>query len=265
MRAIIEKIRYQGKIKIINELNNNPQHPEYQSSFPDLLTLTPKPNDSNNFYPFVRIDENFDLQGRKNIYQSDSDFKKRMNKSIEESYYNNFINDSSWKVSDQLNSLDNIRFTVNYFQQNYENSKFSNELEKTFMTDSYPALFIINDKLIFSNNKNQMIEDFKKIIPDIQSQKLISTYANQKILHQSYLQFISEHPEINQYQIKNSRNIYKINNLDDGSIKLVATNLSDLDVKNRNDIQKYKSFGIRATVVIPPNSLPIMKYSHFLK
>ncbi|WP_261979584.1 hypothetical protein [Buchnera aphidicola] len=261
----MDKIRYQGKIKIINELNNNPKHPEYQSSFPDLFTFTPKPDYQNSFYPFLRIDENFDLEGRKNIYQSDKNFKKRMHKSIEESYYNDFVNDSSWQVSDQLNSLDNIGATIKYFQNNYENSKFSNELDKSFMTDFYRSLFIIDEKLIFSNNKNQMIEDFKKIIPDIESQKLISTYANQKFLHQSYLQLISENPEIHQYQVKNSRNIYKINHLNDGSIKLVATNLSDLNVKNKNYIQKYKNFGIRATIIIPPNSLPIMKYSHFIK
>ncbi|WAI02934.1 hypothetical protein [Buchnera aphidicola] len=265
MRAIIDKIRYQGKIKIINELNNNPKHPEYQSSFPDLFTFIPKPNNENNFYPLKRLDENFDLQGRKNILQIDKKFKERMNKSVQEAYYNNFINNDSWEVSDQLNSLKNIRLTIKHFQKEYENSKFSNELDKKFMNDSYPSLFIVNDNLIPLNNRTKMIQDFKKIMPNIKFQKLISTYANQKFLYQSYLQLVSENPEINEYQIKNSRNIYKITNLNDGSIKLVATNLSDLDMKNKNYIPKYKSLGIRATIVIPPNNLPIMKYSHVIK
>jgi len=266
IRAIIEKIRYQGKIKIVNKLNGNPLHPEYQSSFPDLLTPTPKPKNDNDFYPFKRLDENFDSEGRKDISKTDQSFKTRMNKSIQEAYYSNFINNDVWIVSDQLNSLQNIQFTIKNFQKHYESLKLSDNLDQKFMADSNPFLFIINNDFIPINNRQKMLEDFKKIIPDIESQKLISTYANQKFLYQSYLQLISEHPEIDQYLIKNSRNIYKVNFLNDGSIKLVATNLSDLDVNNdSNQIQKYKSFGIRATIIFPPNNSPIMKYSHFVK
>lgn len=246
-------------------MNGNPLHPEYQSSFPDLLHATPKPNNENDFYPFKRLDENFDLEGRKNILKTDEDFRNRMNKNIQESYYNDFINDSVWTVVDQLNSFHNIKLTIQNFQKNYESLKLSNNLDNNFMTDSNPFIFIVNDNLIPINNRDQMLEDFKKIIPNIESQQLISTYANQKFLYQSYFQLISEHPEINQYQVKHSRNIYKINFLNDGSIKLVATNLSNLDINNNNDIQKYNSFGIRATIVLPPNDLPIMKYSYFLK
>ncbi|QIQ42183.1 MAG: hypothetical protein G4A98_02925 [Buchnera aphidicola (Microlophium carnosum)] len=267
IRSIIEKIRYQGKIKIINKLNNNPLHPEYQSSFPDLLTATPKPKNENDFYPFKRLDENFDLEGRKDILKTDESFRKRMEKNIQESYYHDFNNNNNnlWTVSDQLNSFHNIRFTIKNFQQNYESLKSSNHLNRNFMNDSNPFLFIINDNLIPINTRNQMLQDFKKIIPNIDSQKLISTYANQMFLRQSYLQLISEHPEINQYQIKHSRNLYKIDFLNDGSIKLVATNLSDLDTNNDNYIQKYKSFGIRATVILPPDNFPIIKYSHFVQ
>lgn len=266
MREIIDKIRYQGKIKIINELNNNPTHPEYQSSFPDLLTIIPKKNDEDNFYTSTRLDENFDLEGRKSILQIDNNFRERMNKSVQQSYYEDFIFDnSSWEVSDQLNSLKNIKNTIEYFQECYENAKFSQNLDEKFMEDIHSSLFIVNNNIIVPNNRDKMIQDFQKIIPDINSQKLIATYANQKFLYQSYLQLISEHPEIEQYWIKNSRNMYKIDNLDDGSIKLVITNLSDLDVKNKNYIKKYKSLGIRATIVIYPNDLPIIKYSHFMK
>lgn len=266
IRAIIEKIRYQGKIKIVNKLNGNPLHPEYQSSFPDLLTPTPKPKNENDFYPFKRLDENFDLEGRKDILKTDQSFKTRMNKSIQEAYYSDFISNNQWIVSDQLNSFHNIRFTLKNFQKNYESLKLSNNLDRKFMADSNPFFFIINNDFIPINNRQKMLENFKKIIPNVESQKLISTYANQKFLYQSYLQLISEHPEIDQYQVKNSRNIYKVNFLNDGSIKLVATNLSDLDANNDNNyVQKYRSFGIRATIIFPPNNSPIMKYSHFVK
>ncbi|AEO08913.1 hypothetical protein BAKON_592 [Buchnera aphidicola str. Ak (Acyrthosiphon kondoi)] len=265
IRAIIEKIRYQGKIKIISKLNGNPLHPEYQSSFPDLLAITPKIHNEDDFYPFKKFDENFDLEGRKSILKMDSNFRKRMNKNIQESYSNDFKSDGTWTVADQLNSFHNIRSTIEQFEKNYQSLKSSNNLDKTFMADFNPFLFIINNNLITINDRNKMLEEFKKIIPNIESQKLISTYANQKFLQQSYLQLVSEHPEINQYNMKHSRNIYKIDFLDDGSIKLIATNLSDLDINNNNYIQKYKSFGIRATIILPPDNLPIMKYSYFLK
>nr|WP_226989523.1 hypothetical protein [Buchnera aphidicola] len=188
-----------------------------------------------------------------------------MNKNIQESYSNDFKSDGTWTVADQLNSFHNIRSTIEQFEKNYQSLKSSNNLDKTFMADFNPFLFIINNNLITINDRNKMLEEFKKIIPNIESQKLISTYANQKFLQQSYLQLVSEHPEINQYNMKHSRNIYKIDFLDDGSIKLIATNLSDLDINNNNYIQKYKSFGIRATIILPPDNLPIMKYSYFLK
>ncbi|ACL30369.1 hypothetical protein [Buchnera aphidicola] len=265
LRAIIERIRYQGKIKIVNKLNNNPRHPEYQSSFPEITNPIPEPEDENDFYPFKRLDENFDLEGRKSILKMDQNFRQRMNKNIQESYANDFIDESTWTVSDQLNSFNNIQSTIKHFQKKYEFLKSSNDLDNDFMNDTNPFLFVVNDGLISVNNRNKMLKDFKTIVPNVEFRQLISTYANQKFLRQSYLQLISEHPEIDQYQIKHSRNIYKINFLDDGSVKLVATNLSDLDVKNDNYIQKYKSFGIRATIILPPNASPIMKYSYFMK
>ncbi|ANZ22812.1 hypothetical protein ATN01_02905 [Buchnera aphidicola (Diuraphis noxia)] len=189
-----------------------------------------------------------------------------MNKSVQESYMQNFIVDkNSWKVSDKLNSWKNIQNAIIHFQKSYENLKLTSDLNKTFMDDFNVSLFIINDQIITPDNREKMIQDFKTIIPDSNSQKIISIYANPKFLYQSYLQLISEHPEIDQYQIKNSRNIYKIDNLNDGSIKLVATHLSDLNVQNSNYIQKYKSLGVRATVIIYPNDFPIIKYSHFVK
>lgn len=266
IRSLIEKIRYQGKIKVVNKLNGNPKHPEFQSSFPDLLIPIPQSNNENNLYPSEIIDENFDLQGRKNILKQDKTFKLRMNKSIKESYYNDFIeHNTSWKVSDQFDSSENIASTIKDFQEIYEVLKCSAALDEQFMKDYHSSLFVINDQLITSENREEMIENFKKILPNINSQKLISIYANQKFLYQSYLQLISEHPELEDYQARNSRNIYKINNLSDGSIKLVVTNLSDLDIKNENYIQKYKSLGVRATVVFSSNHLPIIKYSHFFQ
>ncbi|QCI24115.1 hypothetical protein D9V74_02775 [Buchnera aphidicola (Macrosiphoniella sanborni)] len=205
------------------------------------------------------------MEGRKQILNMDKNFKRRMDSNIEKSYYKDFISENEWQVSSQLNSLNNINFTIKKFQEKYEYLKLSDKLEESFMVDSDPFLFIINDHIIPIDTHKKMIESFEKIIPNVEVRRLISTYANKKFLRQSYLQFFSEHPEISEYQLKNIKSTYKINYLNDGSIKLVATHISDLDIKNSNTIKQYKSYGIRATIIFTANNLPIMKYSYFLK
>lgn len=265
MRAIIEKIRYQGKIKIVNKLNGNPKHPAFESSFPDLHKPIPKRNHKYGFYGLERFHEHFDLPKIKNISSISNNSIKKTYKNTQQSYSDDVVNHNPWHVSDRLNSYENIIFTIKSFDAIYERLKLSDSLNEKFMTDVNPSLFIINDHIMSLKNKSEMIKDFKEMIPNIAFQKLLSIYANQEFLYQSYLQFGSEHQDMSKYRIKHSQNIYKINTLDDGSIKLVATNLSDLDIKNENDIQKYKSFGIRATVIFPRNDVPLIKYSHFLK
>ncbi|WP_425619654.1 hypothetical protein [Buchnera aphidicola] len=268
IKSIIEHVRYTGKIKIINQSNENPTHFQYQSSFPDLAnTIITKSSNKNinDYYPLDRFDENFDLEKRKKILQKDSNFKNRMNESIQKSYYNDFFHEYKWKVSDQLHSLHNILFTIQKFQEKYAYLKLSHKLEESFMIDAHPFIIMINDHIIPIDSYKKMMQDFKNIIPNIDNQILISTYANEKFLRQAYLQFVSEHPEINQYKFSNSKNTYNIHYLNDGSIKLVATHVADLDVQNNQPIKtKYKSCGVRATIIITPNHEPIMKYSYFI-
>ena len=261
LHTIIEKVKEQGKLKIVNKLNNNPNHPEYQSSFPDLQVMNPKKE--NTWYPF--IDENFDTEEKKGTFKVNQKFKDRMNRSIEKSHYNYFTNNDIWTVSNTSNSSSkNVFSTISNFQKLYENLRFSKELNKDFMTDFNSSLFVIDGNVVFSTNKQEMMDKFKKFVPNIMDQKLISAYAHPKVLGQSYFQLISEHPELNQYQIVKSRNFYKITHIDNNQIKLVATNLSDLRSTDENIVRPYHSFGVRTSIILSDKDLPIIKYSNFV-
>ncbi|QNS02109.1 MAG: hypothetical protein ICW73_02035 [Buchnera aphidicola (Pentalonia nigronervosa)] len=191
----------------------------------------------------------------------------KMDQSNQKLHDRNFLIDqhSPWQVSEQSNSMQNIVNTTRDFQKSYQLLKQSTELDSQFMQDVYSSLVIVNDQLIPNTNRTEMIAKFKKCLPNVNAQKFVSTYANEKFLNRSYLQLISEHPEIQNYQLKNSRNIYTVHTFKDGSIKLVATNLSDMHAKNSNYVQKYKSLGIRATVIMLKNEFPIIKYSYFMQ
>jgi len=269
MKAVFDKVRREGKIKVVNKFNNNPTHPGSHSTFPDLFDFAPKNRHyQDKMYDAIRIDDNLNLDSNNHIIPKNKKFQSRTQKSLEKSYYEDFIaKNGSWTVSTQFNSSKNIKNAINIFKEQYQDEKSKETLDKNFMSDYYSSLFIINNHLIFSADKQSMMADFKRIVPNIDHQKLISLYANPNIVHQAYLQLIAEHSEITQYQVNNSRSIYKVDILDDGAIKLIATNLSDLENNNisDNDINKYHSFGIRATVIIYPNALPIIKYSHFIK
>ncbi|WP_295164024.1 hypothetical protein [uncultured Buchnera sp.] len=265
IHTIIEKVKEQGRLKIVNKLNNNPNHPEYESFFPDLHVMVPKKENLNTWYPF-NLDESFDIEVREGTLKVNQKFKDRMNRTIEKSHYKYFTDHNVWTVSDKLDlSPENVFSTMTHFQKIYEKLKSSSqELNEDFMTDFHSSLFVIDGNLIHSTNKEDMIEKFKKIVPNIMDQKLISAYAHPKILKQSYLQLLSEHPEINQYQIINSRNIYTITHIDNNQIKLVATNLSNLRSKDKNSTQPYYSFGIRTSIILPSKNSPTIKFSHFM-
>lgn len=42
IHTIIEKVKETGRLKVVNKLNKNPLHPEYESSFPDLHEMVLK-------------------------------------------------------------------------------------------------------------------------------------------------------------------------------------------------------------------------------
>jgi hypothetical protein len=263
--TIIEKVKEEGRLKVVNKLNKNPRHPEYESSFPDLNVAVPKKENLNQWYP-SNLDENFDIEVREGTLRVDKKFRDRMNKAIEKSHYKYFTDNNIWKFSDKFDlSPANVFSMIRGFQKIYEKLKSSSEeLNKDFMKDFHSAIFVIDGHLIPSTNKEDMIEKFKKIVPNITDQQLISAYAHPKILSQSYLHLLSEHPEINKYQTVNSRNVYTITHIDNNQIKLVVTHVSNLRAKDKNSIQPNYSFKIRTSIILSAANSPRVKFSKFV-
>ncbi|WP_367681960.1 hypothetical protein [Buchnera aphidicola] len=266
IHSLIEKVKEDGRLKVVNKLNNNPNHPEYESSFPDLEVIEPKKDNTNTWYP-SNLDENFDIEVQEGVLKVNQKFKDRMNRSIEKSNYNYFMdNNSHWTVSDTSDRPSGkILSAIRDFQKVYEELQSSQELNKEFMSDFNSSLFIVDGNWIHSTKKEEMIETFKKLVPNVADQKLISTYAHPKILMQSYTELLDEHPELNQYQIINSRNSYMITHISNNRIKLVTTNLSDVCSKDDHSMQKTHSFGVRTSVILSSNNSPIMQYSYFFE
>lgn len=262
---VVEKVKEDGRLKVINKLNNNPNHPEYESSFPDLEVIRPKKDNINTGYPYD-LDEKFNIEVQEGVLQINHELKDRSNKIFEKSNYNHFINnnDNQWTVSNASNvSSDKISSKIIDFQKLYEELQSSQELNEEFMSDFDSSLFIVDGNWIHSTKKEEMIEKFKKLVPNVSDQKLISAYAHPKILMQSYTDLLNEHPELNQYQIIDSKNSYMITHIGDDRIKLVTTNLSDVCSKNDYPLEKTHCFGVRTSVILSSKNLPTMQYSYF--
>ena len=108
-----------------------------------------------------------------------------------------------------------------------------------------------------------MLKDFKRLIPNDIEQKFISQYANPVLLRRSYLKLIAEHPELNNYRITRANNFYEITHLEDGTIRIISTNISNFDYIDANDVTQHHSYGLKTTVIFSYKKAPIIQYSYF--
>lgn len=264
IHALIERIRINGRLRVVNKLNHNPKHPEYESSFPDLNVEIPKEENFKIQYP-EDLDENFNLYVRTKNLQLNQKFKDKMNRSIEKSHYNYFANNKNiWTVFEAPTAPKADGTTISSYQDVYEKLEIPEHLNKYFMIDFSSAVFFIDGHLIASSTKEEMIKSFKQLITNDIEQKFISQYANPKLLKESYLKLIAEHPELENARILRAKNYYDITHLEDGNIKIIATNMSDFNSIDRNGIIKSHSFGVKTSVIFSYTQAPIIKHSYFV-
>jgi len=264
IHALIEKIREQGRLRVVNKLNHNPKHPEYESSFPDLNVEIPKEENFTVQYP-NDLDENFYTAVQQKNLQSDQIFKDKINSSINKAHYNDVDkNKHPWTVFKEPPLFPHSKNTVSYYKDMYKDLEIPKELNEYFMIDFDSAVFLIDGHLISSSTKEAMIENFKKLITNDIEQKFVSQYANPTLLKPSYLKLIAEHPGLNGSRIVRANNFYEITHLEDGTIRIVATNLSDFYSVNANDVTEHHSFGVKTTVIFSYTNAPIIKHSYFV-
>ncbi|WP_367682520.1 hypothetical protein [Buchnera aphidicola] len=277
MSLLINKIRENGRLKIINKLNHNPKHPRYESSFPELIhdNINNQSKNINNL-DSDDFDENFnDVQEINDISAFISNIKKDI-RNTKRSNNNYFMKNNTSDIFNQLISVQkNQSNNKNEFkietkvedidlENIYKDVDFNKDLNKYFMIDYHSAVFFIDGHLVASPNKEDMLKDFKRLIPNEIEQKIIATYANPTLLKQSYQQLINERPELLRYRIVGSKNFYEINHLENGTIELVAKNTSNFYLIDANDVQENHSFEIRSNVIISLRNGPTIKHSHFV-
>ncbi|QCI16798.1 hypothetical protein D9V60_02955 [Buchnera aphidicola (Aphis craccivora)] len=263
IHALIEKIRDQGRLRVINKLNHNPKHPEYESSFPDLNVEIPKEENFKIRYP-SDLDENFDIEVQEQNLIENQVFKEKINTNIEKNHFNHLKNNkNTWTVFDESPSLSKAKSKVTY-KDMYEKLEIPEHFDKYFMIDFDSAVFLIDGHLISSTTKEGMMEGFKKLITNDIEQKFISQYANPALLKQAYLKLMAEHPELNKSRIVRAKNYYEITHLEDGTIRIIATNLSEFYSIDANDVTHHHSYGVKSSVIFSYTKAPIIKHSYVI-
>lgn len=189
-----------------------------------------------------------------------------MNRSIEKDHYKNFANTkNTWTVFDSSSSSQKSNNTISTYKDMYENLEIPEELDKYFMIDFNSAVFFVDGHLISSSTKEEMIKSFKKLITNDIEQKFISQYANPLLLKQAYLKLIDKHPEINNSHIVHAKNFYEITHLDDGTIRIISTNLSDFYTIDANDVTHQHVYGVKTSVIFSYTKATIIKHSYFVR
>ncbi|QFQ32729.1 hypothetical protein FQV33_01910 [Buchnera aphidicola (Aphis fabae)] len=263
IHALIEKIREQGRLRIINKLNHNPKHPEYESSFPDLNVKIPKEENFKIQYP-IDLDETFNVEVKERNLKDNQSFKEKINQSIKKSDVNYFKNAQNTPiVFDQFPSFPQPETKISY-KDMYEKLEVPENLNKYFMIDFHSAVFIIDGHLISARTKEDMLQGFKKLITNDIEQKFISQYANPALLKQAYLKLIAEHPELNNSRIVRAKNFYEITHLEDGTIRIIATNMSEFYSIDANDVTHHHSYGVKTQVIFSYTKAPIIEHSYFI-
>ncbi|QCI17378.1 hypothetical protein D9V62_02980 [Buchnera aphidicola (Aphis helianthi)] len=266
IHALIKKIREQGRLKIINKLNHNPKHPEYESSFPDLNYETPISQKIDQRHP-NDFDDSFDFKLKLRNIKLNKNFQDKINKTIKNSHYDFEKNKDIWTIFDkkeESSSEENDTTTISSYSPMYEKLEVPKDLNKYFMIDFNSSVFVIDGRLIPSSTKEKMLQRFKELITNDIEQKFISQYANPSLLRPSYLKLMAEHPELNNARIVRAKNFYEITHLEDGSIRIIITNLSDFYSIDANNIRRHHSYGIETNVIFSYRKAPIIKHSYVI-
>ena len=261
--TLFDQIREQGHISIHRDLDEKGPI----DKDPGLFYTISSPNYSKDmFYPQENIDENFDLAHRQSVLKKNEALQKEMKKSVQEFNAKEASQQSVWKTSEKLNSIGYIGPIISKFEHVYNELENSLDIDENFIKNMNASTFIVNGNIItMNNNKDAILKDFKNLIPDSHFQKLIAAYSNISILNDSYSNLEKEYPELSQYDFRKSTNIYKVDNLPDGSVKISITNIADLEPRRNNLSTDYHAYGMRATIIASPYQTPVIKYSYFIK
>ncbi|CAL4043966.1 Putative uncharacterized protein Yba3 [Buchnera aphidicola (Tetraneura ulmi)] len=171
----------------------------------------------------------------------------------------------SWKGLRSINvSKDNLDYSKKLYER-YQDLKGTSSLVPGFMSDYQDVDLKVSHYLVPNNTREELFEKFKKLLPDLETRQLVSTYANQKILEPAYLKLTNFAPGLFRYPPKNISFSYEVEPTHHGFLRLTVTNTTKLHIINSNNEDKDLTLGVRASVMLNKNRVPYIKFLYYLQ
>ena len=177
---------------------------------------------------------------------------------------NDNITNMTWTPLDTLNSSDEIEYYINAYQNNFNALQDTEQLDKKFMNSISDASFTINGNKIFKTSVLDFLHEFKKMVPDLESRQLLSSYAHSDIFKEPFDDLLEHNPNLYNCKQINPVVEYDIEKLDIGEFKVNATHVAELQSKDNYYYQPYKSIGVQVSLVLAIDKKPEVYYSSFL-
>lgn len=174
-------------------------------------------------------------------------------------------NEISWKGLRSLNfSKDNLDYSKKLYER-YESLKGTSSLVPGFMNDYQDVDLKVSHYLVPNETREKLFEKFKKLLPDLETRQMVSTYANQRILEPAYLKLTSFAPGLFRYPPKNISFSYEVEPTHHGFLRLIVTNKTKLHIVNSNNEDKDLTLGVRASVMLSKHRIPCIKFLYYLQ
>ncbi|XBC41252.1 MAG: hypothetical protein U0T64_02720 [Buchnera aphidicola (Nurudea yanoniella)] len=212
-------------------------------------SITSNSDDSSNVQPENAITSNEIVQPQDNQDEQieNKDFKKPY------WYPLNKLNDSSSQIPPGKR-----------FQSHFNELRHTIKLDNNFLFEGENSVLQVNGQQVSKLSPEDMLNDFKKVLPNLESRQLVSSYANQDLFAQPYIELFSQRPELANLKLKDVNISYVVDELNDGKFQLVATSKSKLHSNYEVDGKKYDSYGIQASMILSKDKIPNIEYVYFL-
>ncbi|ANF17277.1 hypothetical protein XW81_02720 [Buchnera aphidicola (Schlechtendalia chinensis)] len=172
-----------------------------------------------------------------------------------------------WYTLKNINDNNSSIFSGKKFQNNFNELKKTLKLDNDFLSEGEDSVLQVNGQPISKHSPATMLNDFKYVLPNLESRQLISSYSHQDLFSRPYLELFSERPELADLKLKDIKVSYVADELDDNQIQLVATSKARLDSNTsyKADGNTYDdSFGIQASMILSKDKVPNIEYVYFL-
>lgn len=155
-------------------------------------------------------------------------------------------------------------FLGNKFQNYFNQLRQTSQLNDNFLFEGDDSVLQVNGQQISNYSPEEMLNDFKYAVPNLESRQLISAYSNKDLFSKPYVELFSERPELADLKVQDVKMSYVVDELNDGTFQLVATSKSKLDSSHKIDGNMHDSFGLQASTILSKDKISDIEYAYFL-